>query len=93
MRSCGSGHGVGRVGLFGMEGVAAFFGTEVGGVGGVVDIEEDDVEIVDQGESGGSCAMVLLTNIYHVHASEVLFHTLRAVCRGTVSAQARLTSV
>ena len=60
MRSCVAGHGVGRVGLFGMEGVAAFFGTEVGGVGGVVDGEEDDVVIVDQGESGGSCAMMLI---------------------------------
>ena len=59
MRSCVAGHGVGRVGLFGKEGVSAFFGTEVGGVGGVVDIEEDDVVIVDQGESGGSCAVML----------------------------------
>ena len=51
----------GRVGMRSCVGVgvAAFFGTGVGGVGGVVDIEEDDVEIVDQGEPGGSCAMML----------------------------------
>ena len=55
---------MGCVGMRSSSGVGAgiFFGTGVGGTGGVVEIEEDDVELVelvDAGEPGGSCAMML----------------------------------
>ena len=55
---------MGCVGMRSSSGVGAgiFFGTGVGGTGGVVEIEEDDVELVelvDAGEPGGSFAMML----------------------------------
>ena len=43
-------------------GVGAFFGTAFVGAGGVVEIEEDDVELVelvDEGGRGGRCSMML----------------------------------
>ena len=43
-------------------GVGTFSGTAFFGTGGVVEIEEDDVELVelvDEGEPGGCCAMML----------------------------------
>ena len=42
--------------------MGTFFGTAFVGTGGVVEIEEDDVELVelvDEGEPGGCCAMML----------------------------------
>ena len=55
---------MGCVGVRSSSGVCVgiFFGTGVGGTGGVVEIEEDDVELVelvDEGEPGGCCAMML----------------------------------
>ena len=55
---------MGRVGMRskGGIGVGTFFGTAFFGAGGVVEIEEDDVELVelvDEGGRGGCCAMML----------------------------------